>query len=320
MTQCLIQKSAVTSADLKKINQYSRRELTIDEIYIFNVTLCSNDVDRDFEKFSVKALNEMAPLFLGKTCIEDHSMKSSDQKARIFETYVEKQSGCFTADGEQLYCLKGRAYMLDNDENKQLIDEIDAGIKKEVSVSCSMGSSTCSICGKDRKTQRCEHINGREYGGRLCYTVLSDARDAYELSFVAVPAQRDAGVTKSFKAKEKTDMQDIIKKIRNSDGDVTITKSQAIELSSYIDDLKEEARLGEEYKKQLAKDVIKLFALNFPQMDTSVISSVASVMTARELISFKTGLKSSEKAAPQPQLISNTEKADKKDAYSEFKI
>lgn len=319
MTQCLIQKSCTTADDMVKINQYSRRGLGIDEVYTFNVTLCSNDIDRDFEKFSIGALSEMAELFLGKTCIEDHSMKSSDQKARIFDTYVEKQSGQLTADGEPLYCLKGRAYMLNNDENKSLIDEIDAGIKKEVSVSCSMGNSICSICGRDRRTDRCEHINGRTYGGKLCYTVLSDAKDAYELSFVAVPAQRDAGVTKSFKAKENADMQDIIKKIENTDGDITITKSQAMELSSYIDDLKEEARLGEEYKKQLAKDVVKLFALHFPQMDTGVISSVVSVMTTRELLSFKAGLKRGEKAVPQPQLISKAERANKH-TYSEFKI
>lgn len=319
MTQCLIQKCAVTTEDLNKINQYSRRELALDEIYIFNVTLCSNDIDRDFEKFSVNALNEMAKLFLGKTCIEDHSMKSSDQKARIFDTYVEKQTGKLTADGEPLYCLKGRAYMLSNDENRALIDEIDAGIKKEVSVSCSMGSSVCSICGRDRRTERCEHINGRVYGGKLCYSILSDARDAYELSFVAVPAQRDAGVTKSFKAKENTGMQDIIKTIGNADGDVTITKSQAEELYAYIDGLKEEAKLGEEYKKQLAREVVKLFALSFPQMDTGVVSSVVSVMTTKELLEFKSGLKKTERATPQPQLISKAEKTNKQ-TYSEFKI
>ncbi|MFR5875374.1 MAG: hypothetical protein ACLUFN_02665 [Eubacterium sp.] len=319
MTHCMIQKSTASSEDMKKINCYSRRELKIEELYIFTATLCTNDIDRDFEKFSVEALNQMAQLFLGKTCIEDHSMKSSNQKARIFDTYVERQEGIFTDDGEPLYCLKGRAYMLNNDDNKTLIDEIDAGIKKEVSVSCSMGSSICSICGRDRKTERCNHISGRKYGGKLCYSILSDAKDAYELSFVAVPAQKDAGVTKSFKAKERADMNDIMKTISNADSDVTITKSQAIELSSYIDDLKEDARLGEEYKKQLAKDVVKLFAINFPQMDTSVVSSVAAVMTTKELLGFKTGLQSSEKVIPQPQLISKAEKINKQ-SNSEFKI
>ena len=36
------------------------------------------------------------------------------------------------------------------------------------------------------------------YKGKLCYGLLKEPTDAYEFSFVAVPAQRGAGVTKSF--------------------------------------------------------------------------------------------------------------------------
>ena len=36
------------------------------------------------------------------------------------------------------------------------------------------------------------------YGGKLCYFTLKAPTDAYEWSFVAVPAQRKAGVMKSF--------------------------------------------------------------------------------------------------------------------------
>ena len=150
MAQCQIQKCKTDDSDLQKINALARRELSADEIYVFNVTLCSNEVDRDYEKFSIESLKQLAPLFIGKTGISDHSMKSSDQKARIFDTYIEKQDGRFTVDGEPLCCLKAKAYMLNNVKNASLIEEIDAGIKKEVSVSCSMSSSKCSICGNDR--------------------------------------------------------------------------------------------------------------------------------------------------------------------------
>lgn len=198
MNNAIVQKSVASSDDLAKINQYSRKELTADDVYVFTVTLCDNDIDRDYEKFSLSALQQMAELFVGKTGISDHSMRSSDQKARIFETWVEKQDGRFTQDGEQLYSLRAKAYMLNNESNKALIDDIDAGIKKEVSVSCSMSSAKCSICGTDKRKARCEHMNGRRYENKIAFTVLDDATDAYEFSFVAVPAQRNAGVTKSF--------------------------------------------------------------------------------------------------------------------------
>ena len=41
---------------------------------------------------------------------------------------------------------------------------------------------------------------GQRYGDKLCHVVLGDVTDAYEWSFVAVPAQREAGVTKQFRS------------------------------------------------------------------------------------------------------------------------
>lgn len=317
MINAIIQKSVAQKGDLEKINQYTRRELSEDELYIFTVRLCSNEIDRDYEKFSIEALNQMAVLFVGKTCIEDHSMKTSTQRARIFDTFVEANPEKRTADGEVLHYLMGRAYMLKNDENKAFIDQLDAGIKKEVSVSCSMGKAICSICGADRHVEHCEHINGREYAGKLCYSVLSDARDAYELSFVAVPAQRDAGVTKAFKTQEDLNMQSIEKAIKGCDENITLTKSQAIELSSYIDGLKEEAKLGAEYKKQLSAEVTKQLSASLPQLDIGMLSSIVAVMTTKELLEFKKGLSLSS-VAPEPQLM--RAKTQNHSSLEEFKI
>lgn len=319
MTNGFIQKCTAGSEDMEKINRFTRRELTAEQVYTFNISLCNNDIDRDFEKFSVEALHQLAELFVGKTGICDHSMRAADQKARIYDAYVEKCDGQYTADGEDLYVLRGRAYMLNNDENKQLIDEIDAGIKKEVSVSCSMGKSTCSICGADKRVSRCEHIPGREYSGKKCFSVLADAQDAYEFSFVAVPAQRDAGVTKSFSAKEDTDMNSVVKAINNCENEVVITKAQAKELSSYIEGLKEEAVLGEEYKKQLSGEVVKLFIKSFPDMDARLFSSITSVMTTKELLGFRDGMKKKNTTAPKPQLAPSKENKNNRD-YSQFRI
>ena len=190
-----IVKSTATEQDLKKINQFTRRELSADEVYVFTVALCDNDVDRDFEKFTVESLEAMAPMFIGKTGILDHNPTAENQNSRVFETWLDKPEGKKTVDGEQLVQLKAKAYILKSEKSKTLIDEIDAGIKKEVSVSCSMNVSKCSICGEEKG---CEHKRGQEYGGKLCFFTLEQPEDVYEFSFVAVPAQRGAGVTKSF--------------------------------------------------------------------------------------------------------------------------
>ncbi|MDE6110575.1 MAG: hypothetical protein K2F65_01530, partial [Eubacterium sp.] len=274
--------------DFDKIRQFTRTDFSEDELYVFTVTLCSNDVDRDYEKFSVSALNELAELFIGKTGIKDHSMKSSDQTARIFETWVEKTEGRKTADGEDYYALRAKAYMIRNDENKSFITEIEAGIKKEVSVSCAMNSSVCSICGKSRKSGECNHINGRTYGNKICFSILSDAADAYEWSFVAVPAQRDAGVTKSFNLKNGDfDMTDIKKSLITNENEIVLSSKQAKEICAYIEEKEELAALGEEYKKSLVKELVSLCAKSIPEMDLGVFGGVASVMTIKELLSFK---------------------------------
>ena len=318
MTQGIIRKSVATNEDLAKIQQFSRRELLPEEIYVFNVDLCNNDIDRDFEKFSVETLEQMAKLFVGKTGIFDHSMKSSDQTARIFDAYVERINGKKTADGEDFYCLKAKAYMLNNEQNRSLIDSIEAGIKKEVSVSCSVDKAYCSICSTDRKRAACEHRKGRMYGDRLCFNILTDATDAYEFSFVAVPAQREAGVTKSFSLKEEAEMQDIVKMISQGD-ELTLSKSQTSELYSYIEGLKQEAELGEAYKKKLIKQVVDLFKSAFPKMDEALFVSVASVMTSKELLGFCDGMKKSlNESKIKPQLAVKAE--TKMNDYSDFKI
>lgn len=256
--------------------------------------------------------------FVGKTGISDHSMKSSDQKARVFETWIEKGNGT-TADGEPYYMLKAKAYMLKNEENKGFIDELDAGIKKEVSVSCSSKKATCSICGKDKRQCRCEHVSGKEYKGKIACTILSDISDAYEFSFVAVPAQRQAGVTKAFEFTKENNMEDIIKTLKNMSDDTTVSKFQLDSLLNYVDSLEDEAELGRKYKKSLANEVIKLCAEAMPEMDIKAFSSVAQVMTAKELLSFKEAFtKKNRESTAHLQIKSNDTKTN--NTVNQFKL
>lgn len=279
----------LTDDELEKINSFTRSPFTADRLYAFNVTLCNNDIDRDNEKFDLSALNALAPMFIGRTGIKDHSMKSDDQTARIYDTWVEKQEGRKTADGEDYYCLKAKAYMVRSDENQPFITALEAGIKKEVSVSCSMGKSICSVCGEDKRAHRCEHIPGKVYNGKKAFVILTDPQDAYEFSFVAVPAQREAGVTKNYKITEKEalDMESIMKTLKSCTDSVVLTKAQAESAVEYIESLEDNAKLGCEYKKSLTDEVVRLCAVVMPDMDIETFKGVAQVMTAKELQSFK---------------------------------
>ena len=182
---------------LEQLNRFTRRKHTAQEVYMFDVILCDNEVDRDGECFTKQALETLCRRFEGVTGIFDHDPKGSRQTARIIATELVEDPARRTAYGAAYTYLKACAYMIRTDSNQDLIREIDGGIKKEVSVSCAAKTSRCSVCGS---TGACAHEKGKVYGGRLCYRELEDISDVYEWSFVAVPAQVHAGVTKQYGA------------------------------------------------------------------------------------------------------------------------
>lgn len=189
---------------LGQLNKFTRRELSADEVFIFTVSLCDNEIDRDNERFSAEALHELAEKFIGVTGIFDHNPKGENQTARLFMTEVVEED-YVNSLGEKYLWLKGYAYMVRTDSNADLIREIDGGIKKEISVSCAAESQVCSVCGADRNVNACRHIKGKVYDGTRCFFTLEKITDAYEWSFVAVPAQVHAGVTKKFGGEDCSD-------------------------------------------------------------------------------------------------------------------
>lgn len=199
---------------LDKINKLTRRDLTEDEVYVFSVVLCDNEIDRDGERFSDEALAELQQRFVGKTGIFDHNPAAVNQNARIFDTELVTDTSRTTVYGAPYKCLKASAYMVRTDDNRTLIAEIDGGIKKEVSISCSAAKRTCSICGSDKNSGECSHKKGEIYGDKQCCTILSDITDAYEWSFVAVPAQVAAGVAKKYSASSISKGGDIMSEFK----------------------------------------------------------------------------------------------------------
>ncbi|HAN44497.1 MAG TPA: hypothetical protein DCP97_03805 [Ruminococcaceae bacterium] len=275
MKQAEIIKSANSKADqnsLELINRFSRRALTADEVYVFSLILCDNETDRDNERFTIESLNKLKELFVGKTGIFDHNPKGHNQTARIFNTYIEQCAEKTIAAGEPYTCLKADAYMVKSEKTNELILEIDAGIKKEVSISCSVKRVLCSICGCDLKQKKCEHIPGKSYqtanGRQICCGLLTEPSDAYEFSFVAIPAQPNAGVTKGYAQRFE------------NDGCIKLSREEYERINAL-------ARDGERYKAALQAEVLKLCAINQPHIDIKLMQKVTERMLTDELESFK---------------------------------
>ncbi len=301
--------------ELELINSYSRKKLEEKDVYIFSLTLCDNDIDRDFERFTKDTLDGLGLLFLGKAGIFDHNMKAQGQSARIFKTWVEAVPEKKTIDGEAYYRLCAKAYMVRTEKNKALIDEIDGGIKKEVSVGCAVRENRCSVCSKDRRKEGCEHIRGKEYSGKLCYGILEKPFDAYEWSFVAVPSQREAGVTKSFISSDE------ITKILKKTGDsFSLSKEQANGISSYIAQLEETKKEADFFKEKLLEKLKKYTLLAFPEIDTDGIISAFKKMETAELLKLSENLEQQISKIQIPLVQLGVKKNSRKQDNGAFKI
>ena len=302
-----------TDEDMLLINEYSLRPLEKDEIFSFSVKLCDNDIDRDFERFNKESLKALETLFVGKTGILNHSMKSEDQTCRTYKTQLIVDNEQKTVDGLPYMYLKAWCYTVKSEKNQPLIKDIESGIKKEVSISCASSSRICSVCGKTH----CGHIQGKEYDGEICYKTLTDITDAYEWSFVAVPAQRQAGVTKSFK-KEKS-MENILKSIKEEKS-LTLNEKEVKMLSDYMDSLKEKSLDGEKYRESLMTSAKKNFALALPTLKSDCVDDILKNLSSDTLEALCTSLEKHTKSILPPVSQLYMEEKTDNNSNNEFKF
>ncbi|MCI9512007.1 MAG: hypothetical protein HFG13_06420 [Oscillibacter sp.] len=263
--------------ELEAINRFARTPLTAEQAYTFSLRLCDNEVDRDFERFSAPALERLGELFVGKSGVFDHQWSARGQTARIYRTEVVREPSMTTAAGDEYRWLKGWAYLLRTEKNADFIAEIEGGIKKEVSVGCSVRHSVCSICGAEGG---CRHVKGQVYDGKLCFMELREPADAYEWSFVAVPAQRSAGVLKRFGQEDRQ-----------------------------LARLREEAALGRKYLAELRREVVRLAMLADDRLDGGVFARAAERMEEPELLAMKGayGAQAAKRFPAAPQLRPRSE-------------
>ena len=291
MEKGFLGREEISNEDLALINKQTKRSLNADEVYAFSVTLCDNDIDRDFERFTPEALQKLCKLYVGKTGIFDHSMKGRDQIARIYSCSVE-QTGETTLDGLPYVRLRAKAYLPRTPKTEEFILNLEAGITKEVSVGCSVDKKICSICGADQKREFCGHRKGEVYGEviyrKQCYLELMDPVDAYEWSFVAVPAQRRAGVIKAM-GSEKGEIfmktSEIVKSLEL--GGMSLTDEQAKALYGEISALSE---IKKEYLADIKTEIVKSCAEVLPELHGETLEGVLDSLTPNLLKAFKSAL------------------------------
>ena len=253
-----------TAAQLEAINAQARAALTQEQVYVFSLRLCDDQVDRDFERFDTAALPGLAKLFIGKTGILDHKWSTDAQVARIFAAEVVQEDGASY--------IKAWAYIRRGGHGDEVIADIEAGIKKEVSVGCAMGYSICAVCGSEYGT--CGHHKGEYYDGQLCCAILKEPVDAYEFSFVAVPAQPAAGVLKGMGSGSRS-----LKELADSFG-----------AQAEYRELYQTAQLGRQYRKQIQDDVVRLCLALDLGAEEPTLRGIVEKAGAEDLLKFQKAL------------------------------
>ena len=75
------------------------------------------------------------PIYYGEI---DHDEKAKNQVARIYDSWTEERNGRTETWGKD--------YGIVTDSNKDLFDEIDGGVKREMSCGIDVSKSSCSVC------------------------------------------------------------------------------------------------------------------------------------------------------------------------------
>lgn len=195
----LVNNNIDINSDIDLINEHTIQPLNADDVYVFPVEICDNEVDRVGDKMSDEFLQAVADNISGLTGLKDHDWSSDNQMARLYDAELVEDERKKNRLGENRKYVLGKAYTLS--KYKDYIEKINAGLLKESSLSFKSVNDKCSICGcemiKDvNDIGHCEngHIAGEIYDGVLCYNDINTLDDLMEWSLVAVPCQKGAGI------------------------------------------------------------------------------------------------------------------------------
>lgn len=201
---------------LAKINQFTRKDVTADEVVAFKTLSCNDVEDRDEDVFTTDCVKDFAALdgvysSVGKSYMLDHEYKTANAVGRIFGVEVANEDG--------VTWLRNEVYIPKTERYAGLIEDIDFGINWAVSVGVTLGKSSCAICDagfsswgywcqnghdkgayylKDGETDQWGYplpVDSRTKGAIKCVRNFSEPRDFYELSQVFLGAQYGAQIS-----------------------------------------------------------------------------------------------------------------------------
>jgi len=165
--------------DLDAINRHTLKPVTKDDIAVFRMDLCNDQVDRHFSRFPQKELRAINDMIVGKPLMELHDTHGRQPLGKFFQSRMNKDGGNVSVQPD--------CFILRTPANEEMIRNIEAGICCGTSIGFSFENPECSICEGDLR--ECSHYPGIDYDGERCHYVMHDVSDVYEGSVVPLGSQ-----------------------------------------------------------------------------------------------------------------------------------
>ena len=86
-----VEKQALAGEELALINRQALKELTAEEVFVFRVAACDNQVDRDEERFTEAALARLQAEY---DALKRPAASFSDVSGRFRASFGRKKTGC----------------------------------------------------------------------------------------------------------------------------------------------------------------------------------------------------------------------------------
>lgn len=201
-----VRTKAITPSEeqLAMIRPFLLREFEPEELYIREVLLANDQVDRSFERFDMGYLKRFAETIKGKSVLVGHDYGAAPV-GRFFNADITR--------GERDWqWVRTWFYMPTSPGNQLARDNIDSGVWSYVSIGAAVDYAglICDICGQpyyywygDDEDAYCPHIAGRAYNDKVCTLTWDSNRsdtskvEAVEGSIVYLGCQYDAAIAKS---------------------------------------------------------------------------------------------------------------------------
>lgn len=164
---------------MEEVNRYALRPLQEEEVAVFTLDLCNNQVDRHHSRFPEEELERVSKLTPGRPLMERHDMAGSLPRGTFFRSRLHRE-------GERV-SVRPEVYVLRSEGNRDFILNIEGGVYRETSIGFSFRRPECSICGRDLRV--CAHVPGRSYGGKPCHFVMRGVMEVLEGSVVPAGSQ-----------------------------------------------------------------------------------------------------------------------------------